>query len=141
MFHAAGNGLGRAIRNPVLSFAAYMASTVFLDDLQAAASTETHVLREKEEDFLFLARTLKVFGDQIPLVRSMSRQLDEDMQKAGFDPSILSDVSSYTTPTLMSDMSGNADTVSLRSPGKSSRRLARCGRPTRDNCQWSSVPL
>ncbi|KAL2201934.1 hypothetical protein CC79DRAFT_1315584 [Sarocladium strictum] len=141
MFHAAGNGLGRAIRNPVLSFAAYMASTVFLDDLQAAAGTEPHVRREKEEDFLFLARTLKVFGDQIPLVRAMSGQLDGDMQKAGFDPSILSDVSSYTTPSLMSDMSGNADTMSLRSPGKSSRRLARCGRPTRNNCQWSSVPL
>lgn len=90
MFDAAGNGLGRAIRNPVLSFAAYMASTVFLEDLQVA--TEIQARREKEEGFLFLARTLKFFGNNIPLVKAMSSQLDGDMRQAGFDPSILNEV-------------------------------------------------
>ncbi|KAK0385849.1 hypothetical protein NLU13_7026 [Sarocladium strictum] len=89
MFHAAGDGLGRAIRTPVLTFAAYMASSVFFEDLQTAV--EAHHRRKREEGFLFLAKTLRVFGDRIPLVRAMSSQLDTDMRRAGYDPSILNE--------------------------------------------------
>ena len=91
VFHAAGDRVGTAIRNPLLSFAAYTAASVFLDDFQAAQVASARS-RQSEDNLGFLARTLIFFGRGSPLVRAMAFQLAADMKRTGYDPSMMEKV-------------------------------------------------
>ncbi|EAQ91804.1 hypothetical protein CHGG_00039 [Chaetomium globosum CBS 148.51] len=67
VFRAAGDGVGTAIRNPFLSFAAYLAALVFLEDHFREAAGEEGRPREgplgrSEEKLRYLAQTLVFFG-------------------------------------------------------------------------------
>lgn len=98
VFRAAGDGVSTAIRNPILSFAAYMAASVFLDDhLQAGAEApgergKERSNRQSEDSLHFLARILIFFGRRSPLVRANAFQLAADMKRTGYDASMMDKV-------------------------------------------------
>ena len=98
VFRAAGDGVGTAIRNPLLSFAAYMAASIFLEDhyLQAAAGggagSQNNRSRQSEDNLNFLARILVYFGRSSPLVRANAFQLAADMKRTGYDASTMDEV-------------------------------------------------
>ncbi|KAK4121184.1 hypothetical protein N657DRAFT_648005 [Parathielavia appendiculata] len=101
VFRTAGEeGLGRAIRNPLLSFAAYMAALVFLEHCvsasQGAAGGEGGgggAGRHESEDALnFLTGTLVFYAKGSPLVRANAFQLAMDMKRAGYDSSMMDSV-------------------------------------------------
>jgi len=93
MFRMAGNaGVGVAIRNPLLTFAAYIAASVFLDDLIGAGAGAERS-RQSEDNLNFLAEILLVFGGSKPLVRAMAFQLATDMKRTGYDSSMMDKVS------------------------------------------------
>ena len=95
VFRAAGDGVGSAIRNPILSFAAYMAASVFLENHLHAVShgighPTTHSRAQQSKDSLdFLAQILVFFGKNSPLVRANAFQLASDMQRTGYDASMM----------------------------------------------------
>jgi hypothetical protein len=102
VFRGAGDGVGTAIRNPLLSFAAYMAASVFLEHyFQVAAAVAAggvdqeqaqYQSRQSEESLDFLASTLVFFGRSSPLVRANAFQLAADMQRTGYDASMMNKV-------------------------------------------------
>ncbi|GAB1311575.1 hypothetical protein MFIFM68171_01785 [Madurella fahalii] len=101
VFRTAGDGVGTAIRNPLLSFAAYMAASVFLEDYsQASAGGGGRVAgvynrsRQSEDSLDFLARILVFFGRSSPLVRANAFQLAADMKRTGYDESMVDKVMS-----------------------------------------------
>ncbi len=91
-FRAAGDGVGAAIRNPLLSFAAYMAASVFLEDFLAVGAASVDRGRQSEDSLDFLARLLVFFGRSVPLVRTMAFQLAADMKRTGYDSSMMDKV-------------------------------------------------
>jgi hypothetical protein len=94
VFRAAGDGVGTAIRNPLLSFAAYLAAAVFLEDHFREVAGEEGRPQERgpgqsEEKLRYLARTLVFFGRKSPLVRAVAYQLAADMKRTGYDSSLM----------------------------------------------------
>lgn len=91
VFRAAGDGVGTAIRNPLLSFAAYLAALVFLENHLREVAGEAGEPRpgQSEEKLRYLARTLVFFGRKSPLVRSVAFQLAADMKRTGYDASVM----------------------------------------------------
>jgi hypothetical protein len=92
VFRAAGDRVGTAIRNPILSFAAYMAATVFLEDISHAAAEGNAAdsrARHSRENLAFLAQVLTFFGQSSALVRANAFQLAADMQRANYDTSMM----------------------------------------------------
>ncbi|KAB5543150.1 hypothetical protein GE09DRAFT_968709 [Coniochaeta sp. 2T2.1] len=108
VFRAAGDGVGTAIRNPLLSFAAYMASCVFLEDrLQGGIASETYFTMQEqdqsrqsqsEESLEFLANTLLSFARHSSLVRANAFQLATDMKRTGYDRSMMDRVMDQLVP-------------------------------------------
>ena len=94
IFRAAGDSIGAAIRNPLLSFAAYTAATVFLEDFQAAQGL-TERSRQSENGLNLLARNLVFFGGRSPLVRALAFQLALDMKQTGYDASMMDTVRAH----------------------------------------------
>lgn len=95
VFRAAGDGVGTAIRNPVLSFAAYMAASVFLETYFQGASQAMggfgaqNRIQQSKDNLDFLAQILVFFGRSSSLVRANAFQLAADMQRAGYDTSMM----------------------------------------------------
>lgn len=90
VFRAAGDGISTAIRNPILSFAAYMAATVFLDDhFQAPGPGQS---QQSEDNLDFLANILLFFGKSSSLVRANAFQLAAYMKRTGYDASMMDKV-------------------------------------------------
>jgi hypothetical protein len=94
MFRSAGDGVGTAIRNPLLSFAAYMAASVFLEDFQAGGAAVNR-RRQSEDSLNFLARLLVFFGRRSPLVRTTAFQLAADMKRTGYGSSMMDEVCAH----------------------------------------------
>ncbi|KAK0702063.1 fungal-specific transcription factor domain-containing protein [Lasiosphaeria miniovina] len=102
VFRAAGDGVGTAIRNPLLSFAAYMAASVFLEDyFQAAAGGSGADVqdrsRQSEASLEFLARILVFFARSSPLVRANAFQLAADMKRTGYGTALMDQLMSQST--------------------------------------------
>ncbi|KAK4041235.1 hypothetical protein C8A01DRAFT_14989 [Parachaetomium inaequale] len=99
VFRAAGDdGVGTAIRNPLLSFAAYMAASVFLEDCSRVSlvgpggQDRSGRRRQSEESLDYLARILVFFGRSSSLVRANAFQLAADMKRSGYDASMMDKV-------------------------------------------------
>jgi hypothetical protein len=90
VFRSMGEGISAAFRNPLLSFAAYMAASVVLEDLQTA--TDHHRTHQNMQNLDFLIRMLVVFGRTSPLTKSIVVQLATDMKQTGYDPSMVDKV-------------------------------------------------
>jgi hypothetical protein len=97
VFRSAGDGgVGTAIRNPLLSFAAYMAASVFLEDCSRASPSPAGAQdrnndrrRQSEESLDFLAGILVFYGRGSSLVRANAFQLAADMKRSGYDASMM----------------------------------------------------
>jgi hypothetical protein len=95
VFRAAGEGASTAFRNPILALAAYMAASVFLEDnLEAAFPGNDPAIRaqQSKENLEFLAQILVLFGQSSSLVRVHAFQLAADMQRTGYDTSMMDTV-------------------------------------------------
>jgi hypothetical protein len=100
VFRAAGDGISTAIRNPLLSFAAYMAASVFLEDhLHAAAAGglgQAGMMQNRSwqsgSSLDFLANILVFFGKSSLLVRANAYQLALDLKRTGYDASMMDKV-------------------------------------------------
>jgi len=115
VFRAAGGRVGTAIRNPLLSFAAYTAASVFLEDFQAAHGTEAG--HQSEDSLGFLARTLVFFGRSNPLVRTMAFQLASDMKRTGYDQSMMEKVRVQLPAVKASELDDSEEAVVSFSDG------------------------
>lgn len=94
IFQTAGDSVGTAIRNPLLSFAAYMAASVFLDEVQGA-STDEGSRHQSENNLKFLVQMFVFFGNTSQLVRTVAFQLATDLKQTGFDSTMMDKVRSY----------------------------------------------
>ena len=113
IFQTAGDSVGTAIRNPLLSFAAYMAASVFLDDLQAAGAGRNQS-QQSEENLRFLIRIFVFFGSTNQLVRTVAFQLASDLKQTGFDSTMMDKVRSYCSRVVKSKHRHNIDVMVVR---------------------------
>jgi hypothetical protein len=104
LFRAAGDGVSTAIRNPILSFAAYIAASVFLENhLEAGSPSNDNSphgrAQQSKRNLHFLAQILVLFGQSSSLVRAHAFQLAADMQRTGYDTSMI-DIVTHQLATL-----------------------------------------
>ncbi|KAK4104399.1 hypothetical protein N658DRAFT_541196 [Parathielavia hyrcaniae] len=120
---AGGEGLGRAIRNPLLSFAAYMAASVFLEHCLSMSRGEGRGggsgRHESEDSLKFLAQTLVFYARGSPLVRANAFQLATDMKRAGYDSSMMDSVTGQ-----IQTLGGSVSEIQV--PGSSKRPMLFC---------------
>ncbi|GKT55759.1 binuclear zinc transcription factor [Colletotrichum tofieldiae] len=74
--------INEKLKNPILTFAVYMASLVFLNDLD---STEEDCLRQDNLDFILRIISLATKTMNNPVTGSMAVQLATDMRQRGLD--------------------------------------------------------
>lgn len=91
VFRAAEDKIATAIRNPILSFAAYMAAAVFLDDhfQEGFVGLRGSQSLQSKDSLDFLARILVFHGRSSSLVRANAFQLAADMKRTGYDTSMM----------------------------------------------------
>ncbi|KAK0704044.1 hypothetical protein B0T26DRAFT_658509 [Lasiosphaeria miniovina] len=82
-----------AFKNPLMVFSVYMAALVFLDDFATEHGSQS------ESNLEFLLKIMATLGTTNPITRSLAIQLAMDMEKSGFDSSVMERVY-ISTPSL-----------------------------------------
>jgi hypothetical protein len=75
--------INAALMNPLLSFSAYMAALVFLEDFM------TEHNHQSEDNLNFLLLIMVAVGQTNAVTRSIAIQLAEDMKQSGINSSVI----------------------------------------------------
>ncbi|KAH8646722.1 fungal-specific transcription factor domain-containing protein [Xylariales sp. PMI_506] len=100
--------LQTALQNPILSFSAFMAALIFLEDFITDHDSQN------EDDLNFLLHTMIVLGKNNSVSKSFAKQLATQMRQIGIDLSMDEDHTDMDTPSpLVATRGPNSPTVAF----------------------------